>query len=338
MIAHHTQGSYATFSATPLLGSRVLKLKTSVSFKLIGRNDRFNQRFSLRVHHQPILPFKEKACKISSFKGNAQNNEPESTTNGSKFSKNPAQLSYAPQEREDTIMERKVPLSYVADKRKEKMMVRSAVIQQLFKKWLIMLRTQTSRQPPEDIFGESLSQTKISEDQGVHLLQGSRSPGQVMKAAFSYFLGLDAAIKFPAMIFIPWYLVINIVYGAEVSKELMPLWVIGPVIIALYIKVVQGICALYVFSFKQAIRLVKNLPAYYLLTYNFVAKGMLNEFLRVHLWQPVADIRSLNYKELSKKKLKESQEWAVEKYLDYIESIWPNYCRTIRFLKKANLI
>lgn len=134
------------------------------------------------------------------------------------------------------------------------------------------------------------------------------------------------------------YLAVNIVYGVEVSKELLPLWVLGPVIVALYIKMIQGLCALYVFTFKLAFKLVKNLPTYCLLTYRYVAEGKLNEFLRVRFCHPVTRIRSLDYKELGKKKLKEVEEWAVEKYLDYIESIWPYYCRTIRFLKKANLI
>lgn len=137
---------------------------------------------------------------------------------------------------------------------------------------------------------------------------------------------------------LPWYLAVNIVYGAEVSKELLPLWVLGPVIVALYIKMIKGLCALYVFTFKQAFKLVKSLPMYIKLTYNYVAEGKLSEFLSVHLWQPVTSIRSLDYKELAKQKLKELEERAVEKYLDYIESIWPYYCRTIRFLKKANLI
>ncbi|KAK9108135.1 hypothetical protein Syun_024146 [Stephania yunnanensis] len=137
---------------------------------------------------------------------------------------------------------------------------------------------------------------------------------------------------------VPWYLVVSLVYGAEVSKELTPLWTIGPLIVALYIKMLQGLCALYAFTFKHTFKIVKNLPAYYQVTYSYVAEGKLKSELYARFWQPVVDIKNLDYKELSKRKLKELEVWAVEKYLDYVESIWPYYCRTIRFLKKANLI
>lgn len=128
------------------------------------------------------------------------------------------------------------------------------------------------------------------------------------------------------------------IYGAEVSKELTPLWVFGPLIIALYIKMVRWLCALYAFSFKLTVEVIKNLPTYCRLAYNYVACGKLKEEIRARLWQPIANIKNLDYKELSRRKLKELQEQIMERYLDYVESIWPHYCRTIRFLKRANLI
>ena len=128
------------------------------------------------------------------------------------------------------------------------------------------------------------------------------------------------------------------VYGAEVTKELAPLWVLGPIIAALYVKIVQGLCALYIYCFKQAIRLIRNLPAYSVLVYNYITKGKLKAFIWAHFWKPIIDIKNLDYGELARRKLKQIQEWGMEKYLDYVESIWPYYCRTIRFLKKANLI
>lgn len=127
-------------------------------------------------------------------------------------------------------------------------------------------------------------------------------------------------------------------YGPEVSKQLTPLWVFGPLIAALYVKVFQGICALYVFTFKQTVKVVMNMPSYSLLAYTYIAQGKLKEEIRARFWQPVVDIKNLDYKTLSKRKLKDLQEWLVERYLDYVESIWPYYCRTIRFLKRANLI
>lgn len=110
------------------------------------------------------------------------------------------------------------------------------------------------------------------------------------------------------------------------------MWVLGPLIFALYIKIFRAICALYVFSFKQTVKVVKNLPTYYLVVYNFIASGKIKAGM-----QPVVDIK-LNYKEVLKGKMKDFSFWLGEKYLDFVESIWPYYCRTIRFLKRANLI
>lgn len=131
---------------------------------------------------------------------------------------------------------------------------------------------------------------------------------------------------------------VNVIYGAEVSKELTPLWVIGPLFIALYINMFRGLCALYVFSFKMTLKVVKNLPTYCMVAYRYVARGKLKADVLALVWQPVLNIKNLDYKELARQKLRELRERLVEWYLDYVESIWPYYCRTIRFLKRANLI
>lgn len=136
----------------------------------------------------------------------------------------------------------------------------------------------------------------------------------------------------------PLYLAVNLLYGSEVSKELTPLWIIGPLIVALYVKMFRAICGLYVFSFMQTVKVVKNLPTYCLLVHEYIFRGKLKEVIRARLWKPLEDMKNTDYKELTRGKLKELQVWFMEKYLDYVESIWPYYCRTIRFLKRANLI
>lgn len=125
------------------------------------------------------------------------------------------------------------------------------------------------------------------------------------------------------------YLAINIKYAPEVAKELTPLWICGPLLVALYIKIVQGLCILYIYSFKQSGKVVKSLPLYY----NYVVSGKLKETIHGRLL-PIINFRNLGYKGV----WKHVQEWVVDKYLDYIESIWPHYCRLIRFLKRANFI
>lgn len=136
----------------------------------------------------------------------------------------------------------------------------------------------------------------------------------------------------------PLFLAVNLVYGSEVSKELTPLWILGPLVTALYVKMLQGICSLYVFSFMQTVKIVKNLPAYYMLVHEYLFRGKLKEAIHKYIWQPLVDVKNMDYKEVTKTKLKDFQGWLVEKYLDFVESIWPYYCRTIRFLKRANLI
>ena len=128
------------------------------------------------------------------------------------------------------------------------------------------------------------------------------------------------------------------VYGLEVTKELMPLWVIGPLITALYIKLIKGICFLYVFTFKLAIKVLENVPSYSMMTYRFIMDGRLQSYVYSCICQPIVDLKNMDYKELGRQKLKQIRIWAVESYLDYVESIWPYYCRMIRFLKRANLL
>lgn len=137
---------------------------------------------------------------------------------------------------------------------------------------------------------------------------------------------------------VPAFLAVNTIYGAEVTKELSPLWIAGPLIVSLYIKMFQGLCALYAFCFNQTIKMIRNLPSYYLVAYRYIAHGKLRDDVRALVTRPVVAIKNTDYKELTRTKLKQFQEWVIEKYLDFVESIWPYYCRTIRFLKRANLM
>ncbi|KAK9277935.1 hypothetical protein L1049_027492 [Liquidambar formosana] len=337
LVTHQMQGSYATLASRPLSWTKGMKLKQYVTtLHMVGRTDRCfslkrSVRFSLGAPRQGP---KGNLLKISAFKGSAQNDESRGRASGSNSSKNSVKLSYVPQESEETRLEspkaQNVPLSYTPEANET--MGGSPAIYNLFKRWLTMLRTQSPSEAVDGILGEQPSQKEISESHN-----GTQNKER-LKAVWCYLLRLDATIKIPILIFIPWYLAVNVIYGTEVSKDLTPLWVFGPLIVALYIKMLRGLCALYVFSFKQTVNVVKNLPTYYLLAYTYIAHGKLKEDIIARFWQPVVDIKNLDYKKLSKRKLKELEEWALEKYLDFVESIWPHYCRAIRFLKRANLI
>ncbi|KAL0335747.1 UNVERIFIED_CONTAM: hypothetical protein Sradi_4786600 [Sesamum radiatum] len=86
--------------------------------------------------------------------------------------------------------------------------------------------------------------------------------------------------------------------------------------------------------FKQTVKVAKSLPAYYLLLNDYIFHGKLKEAINKHILESVEGIKNMDYSDVAK----DLQRWMVERYLDFIELIWPFYCRTLRFLKRANLI
>ncbi|KAB1200927.1 hypothetical protein CJ030_MR0G005894 [Morella rubra] len=310
LVTHQMQGSYSMFLSRPLSWDKGIKLKQKVAtFHVVGRADRhflLKNNICLSVG-APRNSGKLKHLRISAFKGSAQNGESAGRAGGSKVPKNSVQLK----ESEGTVTEspkaNDIPLSYTSEANES--IVSSPAIRKLFTKWLTMLRTPPPSQVVDEVLGEEPSLRERSETQhGTQI----KERGEILPAAWCYFLGLDISIKIPLLIFIPLYLAVNVIYGAEVSKELTPLWVFGPLIIALYIKMVRWLCALYAFSFKLTVEVIKNLPTYCRLAYNYVACGKLKEEIRARLWQPIANIKNLDYKELSRRKLKELQEQIME--------------------------
>ncbi|KAK1279424.1 hypothetical protein QJS04_geneDACA002777 [Acorus gramineus] len=339
LIANPAQGSCSTFSSRPLPCTQGLKLKTAVCLHFVGRDicSSLKKHCLFSVKRQPIICPTGKPFKVSSFKGSPQNDESVGKSNGMKCTKKFVKLSHTPQERDETVTRssdvQNVPLSYESEDG-DNGMVGSPVIQNLFKKWLMMLRTHPSSQTDEVFSGPSQCENIPETQSGSLRLKA----GNVLKAALGFFFGLDVAIQIPLLLFIPFYLAVNMVYGAEISRELTPLWIIGPPVIALYVRLIQGVCALYVYCFKLLVTIITNLPTYCKLATSYIAEGKLKAFLYARLCQPIVDIMYFDYGGLLRQKMKQLQDWAVEKYLDYVESIWPHYCRTIRFLKKANLI
>ncbi|KAL4566609.1 hypothetical protein LXL04_030729 [Taraxacum kok-saghyz] len=318
LVTHQIQGSYAP--------PRPLSLKRGIESK------KFLAAF-------PIAPqSNRKPLKISSFKGPIQNDESSSSGSGSrektgsksKSTKNPVKLSWAPQDRKETRLSEspKVKNNH-ASNLEETTTAKSQAIQQLFKSWLTLLRTPSSssnssseNQVPNGALEAGTCENEIVETG--EKVESSGRGGVVLKLVSRSFLSLDAAIKIPAIIFIPMYLAVNMKYGPEVAKELTPLWICGPLLIALYIKIIQGLCLLYIYSFKQSVNMVKNLPVYF----DYVYSGKLKETINARFWNPVVEFRKLGFKGI----WKNFQEWMMDKYLDYVESIWPNYCKLIRMI------
>lgn len=310
-----------------------------VRFQMISQTDRcisLKHAFLSRSAAQHIREAKGKPLQISSFKGNVQTDGAGDASSKPLVHKNSVQISLVQQDREETLTESSTPQDLPVCNASESNQKRSTsqAINRLFTKWLSLLRTEAPGQAGDNILEGPPQTAHLQEQKEVKL----KERGEVLKVVLSYFLGLDSTITIPLLIFIPLYLAVNVVYGAEVSRELTPLWIIGPLVVALYVKLLRGIAALYVFSFKQSVKVIKNLPTYYSVAYSYIAEGKLKQEIHARLWQPLVDIKNLDYKELSRRKWKVFQEWLVEKYLDFVESIWPYYCRTIRFLKRANLI
>lgn len=342
LVVHQTSIYDKCYSASTVYDqqrSRVVELRCFVHFQLLGRPHRVATLKHRFLHRgQSIIFLKEKSLKVYSFKSNGQHDGADGKDRESKFSKIPVQFSHVPPEREEGVLTSADVTSNsvsCAPGNREKCVSESQSVERLFKKWLMMLLSQRSSKEMDDVRGNKVVESEICKNQvDVRV----KNVVTVLMDALVQFMGLDATIKIPLLIFIPWYIVTRLTCGIEVTKELTPLWVLGPLITALYVKIFQGICFLYVFCFKQVVRFLENAPRYSPVIYSYVTKGKLKAFLYARLCQPVIDIKNMDYKALLRAKLKQLKEWIVERYLDYVESIWPYYCRTIRFLKKANLL
>ncbi|GAB4827353.1 hypothetical protein Ancab_034240 [Ancistrocladus abbreviatus] len=341
LVTNHIQSSHVAFPSRPSW-NRGVKLKQRMTmFQTVSRTHRrvtLKRAFSLRIGSPQFHDARGKPLKISCFKGNVQNDEAgNAPSNSTKFPKNRLGTSYVCQDGDETLTDssklQEAAVS-VAASTANNIESRSQAMHRLFRKWLTILHTQSPNQVRDEIIEEPPQGELVRAETA----NQAEERGEILKVVLCYFLGLDATIKIPLLIFIPLFLAVNMVYGADVSRELTPLWIIGPLVVALYVKMFQAILALYVFSFKLTVMIFKNLPTYYSLAYKYVADGTLKKEIRARLWQPIVDMRNLDYREFSVKKQKQLEEWMMEKYLDFVESIWPYYCRTIRFLKRANLI
>ncbi|CAA2956010.1 uncharacterized protein LOC111409917 isoform X1 [Olea europaea subsp. europaea] len=332
LTTHQLQGSYCAFPLGPSPWSRGNKLVNFLTIRAAGQNNRVTSlkcKSCLSVATFVLGP-KTKLFKISAFKGSSCG-DAESRVSGSKTLK---KVSYIHSESEESSVKssvQNVPVSCTSTA--DEATTQSLAIQNLFKNWLMLLLA-TQNQKVNDVLEEPSSVETLERQNSLQ----KQERVKIVKAAWCLFLGLDATIKIPLLIFVPSYLAVHLVSGSVVSRELTPLWVLGPVIVAFYIKMVQFICGLYLFSFKQTVKIVKNLPICYLVLHNYIMCGKFKEDVRALIWQPMVDIRNMDYKEVTRQKAKVLGIWLVEQYQDFVESIWPYYCRTIRFLKRANLI
>ncbi|PIN18783.1 hypothetical protein CDL12_08540 [Handroanthus impetiginosus] len=327
---HQLQGSSSTSPSVPSLWNRWSKLKYSVPrFHAVGSKNRvisLKCRLRLSVGTSIVLGSKSRVLKISAFKGSTRHDDSGVEANGSKSLKNAVEISYLQNKSEESSVESPkvenvVSAPYTAT---NETATGSLATQDIFKNWLILPRTPSQTQAVEEIIEQPYS-TETSERPNASQTQ---ERGEILKAALCYILDLDATIKIPLLLFTCVYLAINLVYGLKISKELVPLWVLGPLFAAFYIKMFREISGVYASSFKQVARVVKNLPVHFTLVRTYIVHGKLKEAVGTHIFEPLADIR----------KGKVLQMWFAERFLDSFEFIWPYYYKTLRSLKRANLI
>ncbi|CAK7325065.1 unnamed protein product [Dovyalis caffra] len=305
LVTHQMQGSCATFPSTPLSWSKGVNSKQRVTtLQILGRTDLcFSVKRNLRLRVGAFAHgSKVKLLRVSAFKGSAQNDESGGRANGSKVSKKSVKLSYEPKESGETIIDSSkvhcIPVSYTSEANDR--IVGSPAINKLFKKWLSMLGTQSPSQVADEILEEGPPPRE--ELQQAQNTTQNKERVEIMKSVWCHFLSLDATIKIPILTFIPLFLAINVIHGAGVSKELMPLWILGPLIVAFYIKLLQGLWALYVFSFRQTVKVIKNVPTYYLIASGYIRQGKLKEDIQARVLQPVQNFKNLDRKEFSRKR------------------------------------
>ncbi|CAL5198243.1 unnamed protein product [Lathyrus oleraceus] len=333
LVSHQPQGLYVTFSSRNLPWSKSMKFKQCFTKRhLIGRADwhhMLNQTNCLSVGPPHICGSKLKPLTITGFKGNDRNDDSEARAEELKARKTSVRVEEKGEVKSESPNTRNVPLTGANES-----LAASSGIHKLFKKWLTILHSPPSNQGVEETLGEPPPEVLSKTSQGMQRTEKS----QMLKVVWSTFQSLDATIKIPLLIFAPFFVAVNAIYGPEVSKELTPLWIMGPLVVALYIMMVRVLCSIYVYSFKQTVKVIKNIPSYCNLAQSYVFGGKLKEDIKAHILQPILNIKSADYKQLTIKLMKQLAEWIGDKYLDFLESIWPFYCRAIRFLKSSNLI
>ncbi|KAH1131247.1 hypothetical protein J1N35_002625 [Gossypium stocksii] len=140
-----------------------------VFFTCEDRKDGFASHDVLLLQYRgtSYLWFKSKKCWNFDFKGGGQNNESRGRTNNAFLSKNTIKVSYVPKDREETMIEssnvHNVPLAYASETSENHL--GSPAIQKLFKKWIMILLSQSPHQVMDEVMGVGPPPRDTSETQ-----------------------------------------------------------------------------------------------------------------------------------------------------------------------------
>ncbi|KAL9267066.1 hypothetical protein AKJ16_DCAP19242 [Drosera capensis] len=250
------EGSQLTFPPRHSSFKGGIKLKLNLVKPKCAPLRMYSPRFQAASFRTSRLSYgaRVRSCQVTSFKGNEENKS-EDESSITKFTKNRLQI-YFSRHGDMTLadfpklLDGAVSYAVVAA---NKTASRSQAVHRLFSKW-IKQHTERPNESGEAIV-EGPSQTELVQAQtGTHMEERSN----VLMLALRYFLELDATIKVPLLIFVPFFLAVTLIHGMEVSKALTRLWIIGPLIAALYTRIVQKIISLYIFSIRLPISICRN--------------------------------------------------------------------------------
>ncbi|CAM8933813.1 unnamed protein product [Rhodiola kirilowii] len=303
-------------------GAKLNKYSIFVDFRVLKSYSMSTQ--GLNLSSELVSRRNKKPLIISAYQSSWQNHDFRGRE--SKSPKHSADLSYIPKVLEDGSLAVNGPLPYVPEANNNT--GRSTLIHNLFSQWLTKLHN--CPQPIEIVEGISRTseQLECSVSPGTKVEMHKRQWDTIREVVSCCFSRLDATLKITMLIFIPCYVAIRVIYGVEVLKELTPLWILGPLIVAFDIKMFQAISQLYVFCFKQAEIAIRSMPS----------PNKLTEAMYTYILHTLVAMTSFDYKKAAKMKLKEIIQWNKNVPVIFLTLSWPFYWRIVRFLTRSNLI
>ncbi|XWS60766.1 hypothetical protein CRYUN_Cryun07bG0065000 [Craigia yunnanensis] len=203
LATHQLQGSYVVFPSRPLSWRKGLTLRRHVvTLHMLGRRERvilLRRSVCLSIGAPHTCGLKAKNIRISAFKGTARNDESGGRVNDASVPKNAIKVSYVLKDGEETIIESSKAhngsLAYASETSENR--VGSPAIKKLFKKWVMILRSQS----PSQVMDEALEERPLPRDTSeTQIGTQSNRKSKIVKMVWGQFWDMDAIIKMPLLI------------------------------------------------------------------------------------------------------------------------------------------
>eukprot|EP01018_Ginkgo_biloba_P018937 Gb_33113 [translate_table: standard] len=325
LVVHQTQGFYAACTSQPVAWKGAKKMVPLVAYCHVGRISRCSR---FRSHHKlsivgssgvrSVISARNQCLKALSFQGATKNEDSE----GREGPKSSSSMDFS-----------------CAWKRMEEAEQNFPQSSQGLPNWFTKLQKQGFIQQANAILQNPQPGLKfLDQDQLIKQLQ----EGQVSQHIVDFWQNLEVWIKWPLAVFLLCFLAITVIFGIRASSDLLPLWIIGPLMMGTFIKSYLLLSSLCIRVTTDALVMVKAVTDKCVELQLIVKNGNLIQMIQLHVRQffeakrsEVVDyFRSGKFKELLWQKWKEFGEWNSERTQDFVESIWPQWRATTRFLKK----